>query len=69
MICFKDMTFCTDSIYTCINTKCKRYLSEDVIQAGTSWWGHSDFPLALSTFKEYCNDYVQSMAQNPPIRK
>lgn len=68
MICFKDMTFCTDSNDTCINTKCNRYISEDVIQTGISWWGSSDFPMALSTFKEYCKDYVQGMAQNPPTK-
>lgn len=62
MICYRDMTFCTDSMYTCNNENCPRYINEDLINDGIKWWGYPEFPLALSSFKKDCKSYVSSMA-------
>jgi len=56
------MTFCTDSMYTCNNENCPRYINEDLINDGIKWWGYPEFPLALSSFKKDCKSYVSSMA-------
>lgn len=62
MLCYLDMTFCTDSMYTCHNETCPRYINEEVVNGGTKWWGSPDFPMALSSFKQDCKTYVPSMA-------
>jgi len=54
MICYKDQTFCFSD---CVNTKCFRYISEDVISKSVKL----DLPLAQSDFSGDCNEYISEI--------
>ena len=59
MICYKDMTFCSSS---CGNTKCHRFLSEQVVLDAQKWWGSNKAPIAVSDFNHNgkCPDWVRN---------
>ena len=44
MLCYRDITFCPESIYKrCRKAeKCDSPLTEEVIKAAEKWWGDAD---------------------------
>lgn len=63
MTCFRDMTFCADSMadakVPCVEKRCHRYFSAETRVAARRWWSHDpdNAPIAFSHFAETCPDY------------
>lgn len=59
MICFRDMTFCSDA-KNCANSEgCSRYLGGAAKEQAVKWWGSTDYPVAMSSFKDTCKKWEE----------
>lgn len=57
MICYRDMSFCSDS-EVCKNANgCSRNFTEEVRQAAIKWWGGEGAPVAFMAFRETCKEF------------
>jgi len=54
---FKDMTFCEGKGCIKFDT-CPRALTQEVKEAGTRWWGSSDFPVSIFAEPKELECYV-----------
>lgn len=51
MMCFKDMSFCTDS-WRCGNTSCRRRFTEETQKEVDEWWGKPGGPVAMGDHRD-----------------
>lgn len=56
MICYKDMTFCSD-FDVCATKDCHRQFTQEERERAEKWWGGKDFPVAWSSFKNNCESF------------
>ena len=66
MVSYRDMTFCHSD---CMNAKCSRHFSDEVLERALQWWGADDPPIAMSDFHENCEEYMAPNGTNPPQKK
>lgn len=60
MICFRDMTFCSDTDQCANKDKCQRYFSITQQDAAKRWWGKDGAPVAFGSFKIMCKDFKEA---------
>jgi hypothetical protein len=56
MLCYRDMQFCSAP---CLNTACRRQLTDEVRKAAAEWWGEPEAPIAFGDMHEGCPDYIK----------
>ena len=59
MLCFRDMIFCSDSFSECAKSNCDRYWDTAQQKAADKWWGGEGAPIAFSSFKDNCKDFIE----------
>jgi len=64
MMCFRDMTFCSDK---CGNKGCSRQFNEEQKKAALHWWGSPSYPVAFSSFKDNCKEYKEGIETTTEI--
>lgn len=59
MICYRDMSFCSDA-EACANKEgCDRWFSHEHEEKAKKWWGNDDAPVAVQSFKDTCSSYKE----------
>lgn len=51
---YRNMTFCSAD---CLNRGCERNFNDNDRAAARIWWGGDDAPVALSDFRDGCDDF------------
>lgn len=61
MMCFMDMTFCSDSERHCANTECRRYFGPEQRAASERWWEgmKGPVPVAFGDYWDSCTRRVE----------
>jgi len=55
MICYLDMTFCSEP---CGNESCNRRLTPKIEADAERWWKKPNPPIALANFRDGCGKYM-----------
>ena len=55
MICYRDMTFCSDAEQCANREDCPRWFSPPEKAKADKWWGAQGAPVAFGSFKDNCN--------------
>jgi hypothetical protein len=55
MISYMDKTFCNSD---CLNQKCTRKLTPEIVNDAAEWWGNENAPIAVSNFTTTCESYI-----------
>lgn len=60
MICFRDMSFCSDA-FKCANREgCGRYFNDEQREAALRWWGGEGAPVSMMTMKNNCEKWREA---------
>lgn len=58
MMCYRDMSFCSDA-EQCATEPCGRRFTEVDRANAIKWWGGDDFPVAYMAMKNNCKKYEE----------
>lgn len=59
MICYRDMSFCSDAEKCNNHITCPRFFSPIEKRNANRWWGSEGAPVAFMPFKESCEDWEE----------
>lgn len=60
MMCYRDMSFCSDADECANKVGCSRWFSPEQFDKAAKWWGGEDAPVAFSSFKSTCNKWEET---------
>lgn len=64
MMCFRDMSFCSDAPQCAARSTCPRHFDDAQWQADVRWWGGEGAPVAYMSFRRTCPQYVEVHNEN-----
>ena len=59
MICYRDMTFCSDGPSCGSRDICPRHFTDENHKDATRWLGDECYPVAFSSFAKNCEKYYE----------
>jgi hypothetical protein len=59
MICFRDMSFCSDAPLCANREKCDRHFSDEQERGARMWWGSEGAPVAFMSMKNECDMFLE----------
>lgn len=59
MMCYRDMSFCSDSD-KCSTEPCSRRFTEEDHANAIKWWGGDDYPVAYMSMRNNCEKFKEA---------